>query len=290
MKRGKKKSTVKVQSENEAYKGMMTDTGISKTKPSARSYEKSKIPVKNESKEGHDKQLKGRREKVIHIEEIITQERKEEIIEESHYTFKTSRIQGNVKKGKKDKEIFPINIKMQASENEKYFEPDNTDENHTLSHGGERLQNENVKKEKTNNGKRLRKSTFTVGEFNNRVQENGKVEHRRRELDNSNVLCNTEKNETVKVSTKDTSVDALSKEIIEKSKKEKNEGKTQVSEKHIPFEKTITMQFIDNEICKDPSKIENKTYLECFYQDQDLENKTLGKADKIQQMVRFRKL
>ena len=143
--------------QNEASKGMMTDMRISKTKASERSHEKIKIPVKKESKHGHDKQVKGKSKKVINVEETITQERKEEIVEESHYTCKTSRIHENVKQGNKDKEqIFPINIKLQASEKypAKYYEPENKDDNRTLSHG-----------------KRLRKSTFT-GEFENRDREN----------------------------------------------------------------------------------------------------------------------
>ena len=62
---------------------------------------------------------------------------------------------------------------MQASEKypAKYYEPENKDDNRTLSHG-----------------KRLRKSTFTVGEFENRDGENDKIEHRCREPDNSNAL------------------------------------------------------------------------------------------------------
>ena len=70
--------------QNESSKRTMTDTGISKTKPSERSHDKSKIPVRNESKEGHDKQVKGRRKKVINVEEITIQEKKEEIVEESY--------------------------------------------------------------------------------------------------------------------------------------------------------------------------------------------------------------
>ena len=42
------------------------------------------------------------------------------------------------------------------------------DEKHTLSHGEKRSENENVKTEKTNNEKRLRKSTFTIVEFRDR--------------------------------------------------------------------------------------------------------------------------
>ena len=82
----------------------------------------------------------------------------------------------------------------------------------------------------------------------------------------------------------------MSAKIIQKSKKEKNKRNIQVSEKHIPFEKTITMQFIDDGICKEPSKIEDNKNLENCYQDQELENKTLGKAYNSQQMVRFIKL
>ena len=95
----------------------MTNTGISKTNPSERSHEKIKIPLKNEVKHGHDKQVKQNMKKVINVEEMIRQERKEEIVEESHYTFKTCKIHGHVKQGNKDKEkIFPINMKRQASE------------------------------------------------------------------------------------------------------------------------------------------------------------------------------
>ena len=115
----------------------MTNTGISKTNLSERSHEKIKIPVKKESKHGHDKQVKGKSKKVINVEETITQVRKEEIVEESHYTFKTYRIHENVKQGNKDKEkIFPINIKVQASEKYplKYYEPENKDDNRTLFH------------------------------------------------------------------------------------------------------------------------------------------------------------
>ena len=66
--------------QNEASKQMITDTEIFKTKPSERTHEKRKIPVKNESKHGHDKLVKGKSKKVRKFEEIIIQEGKEEIV------------------------------------------------------------------------------------------------------------------------------------------------------------------------------------------------------------------
>ena len=85
--------------------------------------------MRNESKEGHDKQVKGRSKKVINVEEITIQEKKEEIVEESYCTFKTSRINGNVKQGNNDKDkIFTVNIKWKISW-------EIMDEKHTLSNG-----------------------------------------------------------------------------------------------------------------------------------------------------------
>ena len=164
--------------------------------------------------------MKGKSKKVRKFEEIIIQEGKEEIVEETHSTFKTYRLHENVNQGNKDKEkIFPIDIKLQPSEKypAKYYEPENMDTKHTLSHGEKRSENENVKTEKTNNGKRSRKSTFTVVEF--RDQENNTIEDRCRELDNPNGLHKKEKKEPVKVSTKDTPVSVMSAEIMQKSKK-----------------------------------------------------------------------
>ena len=184
--------------QNESSKRMMTDTGISKTKPSERSHEKSKIPVKNESKHGHDKQGKGRSKKVIKVEEIIIQERKEEIVEESHYTFKTSQIHGNLKQHNNcNARPVPINIELEASGKypQKYYQQGKRDRKHPLSHGAKILQHEDVNNEKTNTGKILRKSTFTVHDFEKRDQENSGC----REQDNPDGLQNREKREPVNV-------------------------------------------------------------------------------------------
>ena len=154
------------------------------------------------------------------------------------------------------------------------------DRKHPLSHGEKRLQHEDVNNEKTNTGKILRKSTFTVHDFDNRDQENSGC----REQDNPDGLQNREKREPVNVFKNMLSVE---KENLQKSKNENVKSNIKVSQKHIPVEKIITMQLIDNGICKQPRIIEDNKDLKSFQHYQELENKKLGRAYLGQQMVRL---